>query len=223
MRQKLTRLLKQTDWRNLRSVKPISKIFGFDRGTPIDRYYIEKFLSQNSQYIKGNLLEIGSSEYCKRFGTDIKKINVLHATSDNPEATIIGTLTDSSNLPAGVADCFLCTQTFNVIYDFDSAIKGAYHMLAPNGIMLATVSGIAQISRYDMDRWGDYWRFTTLSALKALGRVFGEENIVVSSYGNVLASIALLEGIAVEELTDEELDYNDPDYQLLITIKAQKK
>jgi hypothetical protein len=27
--------------------KPISAVFGLDRGTPIDRYYIEKFIDNN--------------------------------------------------------------------------------------------------------------------------------------------------------------------------------
>jgi hypothetical protein len=87
---------------------------------------------------------------------------------------------------------------------------------------MATVAGISQISRYDMDRWGDYWRFTSLSALRAFQEVFGEGKVKVESYGNVLSSIAFLEGISAEELSKEELDYKDDDYQMLICIIAKK-
>jgi hypothetical protein len=41
-------------------------------------------------------------------------------------------------------------------------------------------------------------------------------------YGNVLASIAFLEGLASEELRAAELDYRDPLYPLLICVRATK-
>jgi hypothetical protein len=131
-------------------------------------------------------------------------------------------LTNTNNLPGEVADCFICTQTFNFIYNFQEAIKGAYHLLKKEGVLLATVSGISQISRYDMDRWGDYWRFTTLSATKAFGEVFGKDKICVDYYGNCLSATSFLRGIAAEELTVEKLESKHPDYQLTITIKATK-
>jgi hypothetical protein len=135
---------------------------------------------------------------------------------------MVGDLTDPASLPDGRIDCFICTQTFNFIYDFKSAIRGAFQLLRPGGVLLATLGGISQISRFDMDRWGDYWRFTTLSAEKAFSEVFGPEQVQVASEGNVLAATAFLQGIASEELTPEELDHPDDDYQLLITVVAQK-
>jgi len=120
-------------------------------------------------------------------------------------------------------DCFIVTQTLNFIYDVKSAVKGIFHMLKDGGIVLATVAGISQISRYDMDRWGDYWRFTDLSAKRLFEEVFGEGNVEVETYGSVLSSIAFLHGISAEELTKEELFYKDIDYQITIAIKARKK
>jgi hypothetical protein len=212
----------KVDWRNLRSVNPVSTVFGIDRGTPIDRYYIEKFLSNNKQFIRGNVLEIAENVYSKKFAQIGANFEILHATKDNPKATIIGDLTDPNSLPENKIDCFICTQTLNFIYDFKKAIEGSYYLLKKDGVMLATLAGITQISRYDMERWGDYWRFTTLSAQKAFGEVFGLQNVEVNCYGNVLASIALLEGISSEELTQEELDYTDDNYQITITIRATK-
>jgi hypothetical protein len=73
-----------------------------------------------------------------------------------------------------------------------------------------------------MDRWGDYWRFTTKSIKKMFEIHFPGENINVNAYGNVKASIAFLHGIAYEELRKKDLDYLDPDYELLITVQATK-
>ena len=87
---------------------------------------------------------------------------------------------------------------------------------------MATVAGISQISRYDMDRWGDYWRFTTASLEKLFTPIFNG-GVEIASFGNVLAATAFLQGVAVEDLPDRTLlDENDPDYQMLITIIARK-
>src|SRR6187397_869257 len=173
MMQYIRRNLNSPRWHNLRRLQPVSNIFGLERGLPIDRYYIEKFLSENHKFIKGNVLEIGESTYSKRFGKNIDSLEVLHYTGENPNTTIIGDLTKSDTLPNEKINCFICTQTFQFIYNFKDAIYGSHHLLKEGGTLLATFAGISQISRYDMDRWGDYWRFTTLSGTKIFEEVFG--------------------------------------------------
>jgi len=152
---------------------------------------------------------------------NITKLEIL-SYKENMNATIVGDLTNIETLPENKIDCFICTQTLQFIYDFRAAIEGSHFVLKKNGVMLATCAGITQISRYDMDRWGDYWRFTTLSTLRLFEEVFGRGNVEVDCYGNVLSTISFLEGIGAEELTKEELDYRDRDYELLITIVATK-
>lgn len=223
IRYLIRRILKPVDWYNLRTLEPVSRVFGFDRGTPIDRIYIEDFLSKNRNLIKGVVCEIGEDTYARKFGVNLQKIEILSYTPDNKKATIIGDLTNFTTLPKETINCFICTQTLNFIYDFKTAIKGIYYMLKHGGVVLATVAGISQISRYDMDRWGDYWRFTDLSMRKAFGEVFGVDNVEVEIYGNVLAATAFLQEISAEKLTREELFYKDPDYQIIIGIKAIKK
>lgn len=209
-------------WYNLKSIKPVSKVFGLDRGTPIDRYYIEKFLYKNKAYVKGKVLEIAESTYSKKFDGGVTSFEILHVDDSNKKATIIGDLTKIETLPSNNIDCFICTQTLNFIYNYQDAVKGIHHLLKPGGVVLATLAGISQISRYDMDRWGDYWRFTTFSAQKIFSEVFGEDNIKIDFYGNVLSSISFLEGLAIDELSKEELDFKDNDYQMLITVIAKK-
>lgn len=202
--------------------EPVSRQFGLERGTPIDRYYIERFLEQNRALIQGRVLEVASSEYSKRYGSQVEAYEVLHATADNANATIVGDLTDPTTLPVNRVDCFICTQTFNFIFDVQQAVRGAHHLLKPGGVLLATVAGISQISRYDMDRWGDYWRFTTASAQKLFGTVF-TGGVTVDQVGNVLTATAFLQGLCVEDLPDPALlQQQDRDYQLLLTIVARK-
>lgn len=205
------------------ALEPVSRLFGLDRGTPVDRYYVEKFLEQRRPEIRGRVLEVGDSSYSRRFGAGrAEAYEVLHVDSSNPAATIIGDLTDRSTLPAESVDCFICTQTFNFIFEVQKAVFGAHHLLRPGGTLLATMSGISQISRYDMDRWGDYWRFTTASARQLFEPVFGG-GVEIESFGNVAAACAFLQGVALEDLPDRGvLDHSDPDYQLLVTVVARK-
>jgi len=223
MKKLITRLFKKPDWHNMRNLEPVSKLFALDRGTPIDRVYIEDFLGKNRDIVKGTVCEIADNSYSKKFGSNVKRYEILHYTDDNQNATIIGDLSNNSSIPHNKIDCFILTQTLNFIYDFQSAIRGVYHMLSEGGVTLVTVSGIGQISRYDYERWGDYWRFTDISIKKAFEEVFGERNVEAEVYGNVLSATAFLQGISAEELTQEELFYKDEDYQVTICIKAFKK
>jgi SAM-dependent methyltransferase len=211
-------------WGNLRRLNPISSVFGLDRGQPIDRYYIEAFLQRCSADIHGRVLEIGDPGYTRKFGGDrVTHSDVLHAVPGNPQATLVGDLATGDGIPKETFDCLILTQTLLYIYDVSEAITNCYAALKPGGVLLATFPGISQISRYDMDRWGDYWRFTTLSAKRLFGEVFPPENVAVQSQGNVLTAIAFLHGLAAKELRKKELDYNDPDYEVLITVRAVKE
>lgn len=208
---------------SLATTTPVSRVFGLDRGTPVNRYYIERFLAGHAELIRGRVLEVGGSDYSRRFGGNrVERCEVLHVTNENPSATIVGDLAAPDTLPAEVIDCFICTQTFDCIFDLPQAVRGAHRLLKPGGVLLATMSGIGQISRYDMDRWGEYWRFTTASATRLFQPVF-TGGVEVGSCGNVLAATAFLQGIAVEELPAPALlDDHDADYQLIVTVVARK-
>jgi SAM-dependent methyltransferase len=219
----LTRKKVRLAFNDMMATQPVSSLFGLDRGTPIDRHYIEKFLAGQAELIQGRVLEIGDSHYSRRFGgPKVENFEVLHATSENRAATIVGDLTDIVTLPENTIDCFICTQTFNFIFDVRQAVQGAHYLLKPGGVLLATMAGISQISRHDMDRWGDYWRFTTASVKRLFEPVF-TGGVEVETFGNVMAATAFLQGIAVEDLPDPALlDDRDDDYQLIIAVVARK-
>ena len=203
------------------STKPISNDFGLSRGTPIDRYYIESFLRDNALDVKGAALEIAESTYTRQFNHGITSFEILHVDRSNRKATIIGDLTQPETLPDKTVDCFICTQTLNFIFDVRKAIEGCFKLLKDGGVFLGTVSGISQISRYDMNRWGDYWRFTDLSLKKLFAEYFREENITIQMYGNVFAANAFLQGLALEDIEDKSLlNVRDIDYQVTLGIRA---
>ena len=63
-----TRGLPAPRWGNLRRVQPFSPNFGFERGQPIDRFYIERFFAAHRAAMVGDGLEIQSVGYLRRFG-----------------------------------------------------------------------------------------------------------------------------------------------------------
>lgn len=202
---------------------PVSRTFGFDRGQPIDRYYIERFLQGNQEDIRGRVLEIGDREYTGKFGgVRVTRSDVLYAEAGNPHATMVGDLATGEGMLDDSFDCMILTQTLPFIYDMKGAIGNSYAKLKNGGVLLATFPGISQISRYDMDRWGDFWRLTDASAQRLFGAAFGAGNVRVETHGNVLVACAFLHGLASRELTRTELDHKDSDYQVLITVRAVK-
>ncbi len=209
---------------SLRRTEPISRVWGLDRGLPVDRYYIEKFLSKHSADIHGHVLEIGNNEYTVRYGgANLQQSDILHVSEEDPHATIIGDLTNADHIPSNTFTCIICTQTLHLIYDMDAAIRTLCRILEPGGVLLATFPGISQISRYDMDRWGDYWRLTSASARRLFeNRFIDADPLNVEVFGNALSAIAFLQGISSNELKVHEMDAHDPDYQLLIAVRLCK-
>jgi hypothetical protein len=215
------RLLRKPRVHRLPGLEPVSRQFGFDRGKPIDRWYIERFLAQHRSDVRGAVLEVAESTYTQWYGGgDVTTSDVLHHTG-NDESTVVGDLTSGEGLRIEAYDCFICTQTLPFIYDVRAAVRGIANVLKPQGVALATVPGMSQISREDKQDWGDWWRFTSQGAERLFEEAF--DDVRVEAHGNVLSAAAFLYAYAAEELTEQELAYRDADYELLITVRATSR
>jgi SAM-dependent methyltransferase len=205
----------------LPGLEPVSRKFGFDRGKPVDRWYIERFLNEHRAEVRGAVLEVAEDTYTTWYGDgEVTRSDVLHRTG-TAESTVVGDLTTGEGIPTDTYDCFICTQTLPFIYDVHAAVLGMARLLKPDGVLLATVPGMSQVSREDKRDWGDWWRFTSEGARRLLAEAF--ESVEASAHGNVLSAAAFLYGYAVEDLTESELAHQDPDYELLITLRATSR
>ncbi len=202
-------------------LQPIRPAFGVGHGQCIDRYYIETFLERYATDIHGHVLEIAENTYTRRFGGQrVFHSDVLRVTPGHPRATITADLTCADHIQSEFFDCIILTQTLQFIYDVRAVLRTLYRILKPGGVLLATFPGISQIARYDMERWDEYWRFTTLSSRKLFAEIFPEDCVAIQAYGNIFTAIALLHGLVSAELRREELDFHDRDYEVLITVRA---
>jgi surface carbohydrate biosynthesis protein/FkbM family methyltransferase len=204
-----------------KSLHPRSRKFGFDRGKPIDRIFIEHFLKQKSGLIRGRVLEIADNAYTRAFGSGVECSDVLNVQAA-PGATLVGDLTTGENIPTGLFDCIILTQTLNVVYDARATLQNAYKALKPGGAMLLSAPGISQVSRYDMDRWGDYWRFGSRELQQLVAEALPDCQCRVESYGNRQVAGAFLDGLAAQELPAAALKIREPEYAILQTAEIHK-
>lgn len=82
-----------------RTIQPLSHHYGHDRGGPVDRVYIESFITEHRALVRGNCLEIKDTRYIDQFGDgEVVDIEILDIDRTNLSATIYGDLEDLSDV-----------------------------------------------------------------------------------------------------------------------------
>lgn len=200
------------------SIDPVDPSGGFRKGTPVDRYYIERFLKAHISDIRGHVLEVGQDHYSSRLGSGrITKLDILDRAPSS-SATIVGDLGRKSTLPESSFDCMIFTQVLQYIENPRSAIETIHHALRPGGVVLATAPGISRI--FD-DPW--FWAFSERSMRSVFCGPFSRENVEVKSYGNCFAATTFLQGLAVEDISTRKLEPHDEFYPICISVAARKE
>jgi SAM-dependent methyltransferase len=205
---------------SFRRLRPIGPDWGYERGLPLDRYYIEKFIGLHAADVKGHVLEVRDNEYTKRYGGDrVVKSNVISLSADDGSPTIVADITRADHIPSDMFDCIIFTQTLHLIYDVRAAVKTLYRILKPRGVLLVTVPTVSKIASEERS---DHWRLTSHSCSTLFREFFPSDQLTITSYGNVLSAIAFLEGLAVPELKKSELEFADPEFEMLVSVRAVK-
>ncbi len=204
-------------------VRPIDAFFGRKRGEPIDRYYIEKFLDEHKEFIRGRCLEIAEDTYTKKFGGNRVTDSVMLHVEGWGDNVIKGNLETGDGIVAETYDSMIITQTLMCIYNVEAAVRNIFVGLKKGGSALVTVSGISQIARYDDDNWGMFHSFYMSGLKKLFYPVFGEENVEIIHYGNVKTAMAFLYGAVREEVRDEDFNISDMDYPVIYGIHAIRR
>jgi len=204
-------------WGDFRNPQPVCANFGYSRGKPIDRHYIESFLAAHAGDVCGRVLEIKDDGYTRRFGgSRVQESDVLDYDAGNPAATIVADLNDPKALESGIYDCAIVTQTLQYLIEPAIVLRRLHDSLKPGGVLLLTVPAITAMR--GRDPW--YWNYTERGIERLLGGLFDPSDVSVQSHGNLVSAIALLEGLSASELTESELAACDPAYQLLIVARA---
>ncbi len=210
------------DWGDLRRVDPLSRDWGYDRGTPVDRRYIESFLAAHSSDVRGAVLEIQEDDFTRAFGGPrVDTSDVLDIDAANTRATVLADLRCAPGIEAARFDCIILTQTLHVLDDMPAALGECRRMLRPGGVLLATFPAASRVC-LEYGREGDFWRMTPAGARRLVEDSFAPSQTSCDVFGNVLTTTAFLHGLAAEELTDQEYDVGDPYFPAITGIRARK-
>jgi SAM-dependent methyltransferase len=220
LRRRLHRLRRPAWLGTVRRTTPLSDHWGRERGTPIDRFYIERFLEQERSRVRGRVLEVMNDEYTRRYGTGVNEAAVLDVDESNSRATIFADLAAATAIESERFDCFILTQTLQYVFDLRAAVQHAHRILRPGGTLLCSVPAVSRIGRLCLDQ--EHWRFTELSCSRLFGEVFVGGSVDAKAHGNVLVAVAFLLGLAAEELSSRELTTDDPFFPVVVTVRATK-
>lgn len=205
------------DLGDLRRTSPIEEHLGRSRGGPVDRYFIEQFLERHAADITGHVLEVADSAYTTRFGRGVTRADVLDIDPANPRATIVADVTNLDGVSSETFDCIVLTQVLQLVYDVRSAMHALERVLAPGGVLLATLPGLTRSALAKPE----YWRFTARSARQLAEDAFGS-GVDIETSGNVLAATAFLYGLGQHDIDRDLLDVHDPSYEVTVSIRAVK-
>lgn len=210
------------DWGDFRRTHPISRSWGYDRGTPIDRRYIDDFLFAHASDVRGAVLEIQEDDFTLACGgCRVTDHAVLDIDASNDRATVLADLRKAPELASDTFDCVILTQTLHVVDDMRAALAECYRILRPGGVLLATFPAASRVC-LEYGQPGDYWRMTPAGARALFDSAFEPAHVSCEAFGNVLTNAAFLHGMSTAEVTDSEFDHTDPYFPVLTGVRARK-
>lgn len=207
------RIARPVRWGSLRRTRPVSIEYGLDRGTPVDRVYIDRFFAAHAADIRGAVIEVGGPVFSGRYGRGVVSTDIVDIAGANERATIVADLAAPDALPRSAYDCAVVPQTLQYVSDPRVAVTNLHDSLRPGGVLLITMPVIAKIDGHAAGV--DRWRVTPVGLRELLAAWCPTAEVSVESAGNVLVATAFLQGIAAEEMRPTDFDVTDPMYPMI--------
>lgn len=201
-------------WGNLRRTTPFSSSYGFERGTPVDRYYLHRFLAAHRDRIAGDVLEVQNNSYTERYGREVRRADTFDIVPEFSPTHLCDFAHCGGVIPSAAYDCLLLPNTLQHFRELDLALAHAIRVVRPGGTILASAAGLLPLTG-DVP---DYWRMSPDGWRERLSAAWPGASLEITGHGNCLASVATQLGLALEELSPAELDVQDPRYPVLTTI-----
>jgi hypothetical protein len=214
----LVRGKKLPRWGNLRVTEPFSTVWGIDRGTPVDRYFGDRFYEENRHLIRGKVLEIQNPVYTERYGVGVEEAHSVDIDGEFGPTIVCDLAKAEGVIPSDTYDCFLLPYTLLVVRDLEGALRNAMRIVKPGGVVMATTSVMTPV----LAEYPEYWRMTENGWKELLPRVWPGCEFEVRTHGNCVSAVASILGLAQEELRKDELDRHDPRFPVLISIIGKK-
>jgi hypothetical protein len=212
---------RRVEWGTLRRTEPFSVHYGYRRGDPVDRRYIEHFLERHRALIRGRVMEVGSAQYTRALGgAAVSESEVVDVDRSNAEATLVADLAAPHSLAPDRYDCIILVHTLQYLADTTAGLANAWRSLRGGGALLVTAPCLSRLD--PLVPAADLWRWTPAGLDRGIAATCDGAYVEVAGYGNVLACVAFLLGLAQQELTPAELDAHDPSFPLVACACARK-
>lgn len=205
-------------WGNLRRLRPFSDNFGWDRGTPVDRYYVDRFFARHRADITGDVLEIDRNIYTRRYGNDLRTVHSVDISPASEPTFLCDLAHCESILPSEAYDCVLLPCTLQHFRELELCLRNVLRVVKPGGVVLANAAGLFRLDEVGLD----FWRPTPDGWREMLRNAWPDCEVIVEGEGNCLAVVAINLGLALEELRPEELDNYDARFPVVTNIYCRK-
>lgn len=204
------------DWGSLRRLMPVCGNFGFTRGWPVDRYYLDQYIAKISNLVTGNVLEVGVyvSDPMKKKFPHSKSFHAVDVIKTD-KVDYAGDIHERSLFSEGSFDTILC---FNVLEHCKMpwvVVENMHHWVKKGGQVFCMVP-VTQRRHEDPK---DCWRILPQS-LEWMFKSFSKAEI--HCRGNPLTAVSALLGIPSDELSKKELDFDHPDYPVAAFVSCEK-
>lgn len=190
-------------WRH--KLLPISSDFGWSRGTPVGRYYVNKFVAEKAARLGGTILEFGESRYKACFKT-VHCYQVIDVFP-GPSVDYVCDIHDVSSVPEHHFDVIVCTQVLEHVERPVDALRQLHKLLKQDGHLICTVPFLAHIHYVPTD----FYRFSIDAICSAL-EIAGFEVLEARNSGNALVTLGSLLGFCAEDFDEKEMSVVDGIY-----------
>lgn len=196
---------------------PLCPFFGFLRGTPIDRHYLDAFVREFRSRIVGRTLEIGGTPETRTRHRLTRVTRFLTVDADPAsQANYVGDVHTSTLFPRARFDTILAFNVLEHCRDPGRVVRNVRAWLKPGGAFLCMVPNAQRIHQVPKD----YWR-PLPDALEFLTREFGERQFRM--YGNLTTTIASLAGASFEDVPPSYFQWHDERYPVATCVVATNR
>lgn len=204
------------DFGSFKRRAPFCPDFGYSRGTPIDRYYLDKFIAEIRDEVVGDTLEIGGKRQNQElYGFTRAASYLTMDVAPHPDVEVVADVHNAAAFPPGSVDTVVLLNVLEHCENPPLAVENVHRWLRDGGRVFCMVPNAQRVHGAP----NDFWR-PLPSAIDLLFSAFPERRLFV--YGNALSAVASLLGVAAEELSGEDLDWRDDEYPVATCIVARK-
>lgn len=207
-------------WGSLKRHLPVDPAGGSGRGTSIDAYYVSKFLDAVAGDLRGRVLVFRDAAVIVDQVDRSAVVDVIDVQPGNAAVTVLADPASPGAIDPASKDCIVLVGCLRWVADLAGTLASAWRGLAPGGVLLVSVPTLAPVT--DDDLGPDRWRVTAAGLEEVLMQACPGAESKIMTFGNPVSAVAVMAGLAAEDLSAAELDAHDPRFVVVVAARVQR-